>query len=489
MISSGGCVSADSTKKKRVRIVLLTCGFVIAAILLVLYLYYLNKQDVVTQFQQGQLRYAKSMSLFLGSHFQPVAEGMPDDIKRLLTDQAGLAIQSLGSKRLWIMDRKGTLLFHPTHEQMVPRNIYQKNESCIQCHKSFAHIEKILSGRQGTLEYQGGNTLRKIAAFTPMEFGSNTWIVVVDSEYGKVTAFAEKDFNRSLVIFGMGLIALILGSSWMIRSYRMKTDAEEEVKRLAEKQLLGEKIRESETLYRGIVETVPALILTADREGIVAFMNKNCERTIGLKSSQVIGKPLVSFLHPEDIPVVLDTLQRTLAGQHHSFEARVNREPGDSVVLGMEMVPIYEAGKITGVVASGREMTEQKRIEHALGLERSRFKSILDSMEDGVFIINRQHEIEYVNPAIEKEFGPVKGRKCYEYFCDLPGVCSLCRSDQIFAGKTLRGEWYSHSSGKAYDLLETPILNENGVLSKLSILHDNGKRQQTEGDVRSVQDI
>ena len=68
-------------------------------------------------------------------------------------------------------------------------------------------------------------------------------------------------------------------------------------------------------------------------------------------------------------------------------------------------------------------------------------------------------------------------------------VCSLCRSDQIFAGKTLRGEWVSHRSGKAYDLLETPILNENGVLSKLSILHDNGKREQTEEGITPVQDI
>ena len=62
------------------------------------------------------------------------------------------------------------------------------------------------------------------------------------------------------------------------------------------------------------METGRALFLTVDREGIVTFMNKNCERTIGLKASQVIGKPLVSFFHPEDIPVVLDTLQRTLGG-------------------------------------------------------------------------------------------------------------------------------------------------------------------------------
>ena len=482
-------MNTHSIKNKKIRIVLLTCGFLIATILLVYYLYHLNKQDVVSQFQQGQLRYAKSMALFLTSHFQPAAEGMPDDIKRLLNDQASLAIESLGSKRLWIIDRKGNLLFHPTHEQMVPRNIYQNNERCIQCHKSFAHVEKIVSGKQGTLDYQGGNSLRKIAAFTPMEFGGNTWMVVVDSEYGKVTAFAEKDFNRSSVILGMGFIALILGSSWMMRGYRMKTNVEEEARRWAEKQLLGEKIRESETFYRGIVETGRPLFLTVDREGIVTFMNKNCESTIGLKASQVIGKPLVSFFHPEDIPVVLDTLQRTVEGQLHSFQARINQERGDPVVLGMEMVPSYEDGKVTGVIASGRDVTEQKRIEHALQLERSRFKSILDSMEEGIFIINRQHEIEYINPAIEKEFGPVKGRKCYEYFCDLPGVCSLCRSDQIFAGKTLRGEWVSHRSGKAYDLLETPILNENGVLSKLSILHDNGKREQTEEGISPVQDI
>jgi len=36
-------------------------------------------------------------------------------------------------------------------------------------------------------------------------------MVVVDSEYRRVTAFAEKDFNRSSVILGIVFIALILG--------------------------------------------------------------------------------------------------------------------------------------------------------------------------------------------------------------------------------------------------------------------------------------
>jgi hypothetical protein len=165
-------VNAGSIKNKKAWIVVLTCGVVVVTILLVLYLYEVNKQDVISQFQQAQLRYAKSMVLLLGSHFQPATEGMPDDVKRFLTDEAGLAMQSLGSQRLWIMDWKGMLLFHPAHEEMVPRNIYQKNERCIHCHKSFSHIERIVSGRQETLDYQGGNSLRMIAGpfRTPQAF-------------------------------------------------------------------------------------------------------------------------------------------------------------------------------------------------------------------------------------------------------------------------------------------------------------------------------
>jgi hypothetical protein len=85
MISSGGSVNTDSIKNKKILIVLLTCEFVIVTIVLALYLYYVNRQDVVSQFQQEQLRYAKSMALFLGSQFQPGTERIPDGVKRFLT--------------------------------------------------------------------------------------------------------------------------------------------------------------------------------------------------------------------------------------------------------------------------------------------------------------------------------------------------------------------------------------------------------------------
>ena len=48
----------------------------------------------------------------------------------------------------------------------------------------------------------------------------------------------------------------------------------------------------------------------------------------------------------------------------------------------------------------------RKRAEEALRRGKDNVISILDAMEDGVYIVNQQYDIEYVNPALKKEFGP-----------------------------------------------------------------------------------
>ena len=50
------------------------------------------------------------------------------------------------------MDKDGKLLFPSEHREMVQRNIYQRDESCQQCHTSFDYAEKILKEKQGTVE-------------------------------------------------------------------------------------------------------------------------------------------------------------------------------------------------------------------------------------------------------------------------------------------------------------------------------------------------
>ncbi len=171
----------------------------------------------------------------------------------------------------------------------------------------------------------------------------------------------------------------------------------------------------------------------------------------------------------------------------------------DSVLLVALLLPILYLSvfrqsrlHISGLMRANEQLqtqiSERKQAEQALEVERNKLKGILDAMQDGVSIINQNYLIQYINPAIEKEFGPINGRKCYEYFHDRAEVCSWCKIFEVSAGKSIRWERYFPKTEKTYDLFDTPVINEGGTISKLAILRDITDRKRAEMALRESEE-
>ncbi len=131
-----------------------------------------------------------------------------------------------------------------------------------------------------------------------------------------------------------------------------------------------------------------------------------------------------------------------------------------------------------------REEDNRKQVEETLRIERDNLNNIFEAMEDGVYIVNQQYDIQYVNPVLIKEFGNYESRKCYEYFHDIKEVCPWCKNLEVFAGKTVRWEWYSIKNQRTYDLIDTLLKNPDGSISKLEIFRDITERKRTEDALR-----
>jgi PAS domain S-box-containing protein len=100
------------------------------------------------------------------------------------------------------------------------------------------------------------------------------------------------------------------------------------------------------------------------------------------------------------------------------------------------------------------------------------YTNILEGMNDGVFIIDSEFDIHYLNKAAERVFGLPEGKKCYEYFHKRDTPCFRCRIGAVFSGESVRRIRSSPHLEKSYEVFEARLTNVDGSYAKLGIVHD-----------------
>lgn len=289
--------------------------------------------------------------------------------------------------------------------------------------------------------------------------------------------------------------------------------------KLVVKELLSEKNKAQK--YLNVAEVI-FVVINADQK--ISLINKKGCKVLGYKEEEIIGKNWFDSFLPERIKNELKSVfEKLIAGDIESVEYYENpvliRSGEERIISWHNTVLRSEEGKIIATLGSGEDITERKRaeaeltkyredleelvmecteeiraankklqqeiIEHKqtkemLRSERDNLVNILDSMDDGVYIVNQQYDIEYVNLSLKKGFGPFEGIKCYKYFHNRKEVCPWCKNEDVFAGETVRWEWCSFKNHKTYDLIDIPLRKPDGSISKLEIFRDITERKAME---------
>ncbi|MBF0286536.1 MAG: response regulator [SAR324 cluster bacterium] len=197
------------------------------------------------------------------------------------------------------------------------------------------------------------------------------------------------------------------------------------------------------------------------------------------------GKYIHDIFPEADAAVFLNTIKQTVdTGKNQVLEYQITMPAGTRWYEGRTSLASQSMDRQSIIVWIARDITEHKRIEEVLQHERNRFMSILESMTDGVHIINQDYMIEYLNPVVIADLGPWTGQKCYEYFHELQTPCPWCSYPKVLSGETVCGEVQYARSAKIYDYVDTSFENIDGSISKLKIIHDITKRKQLEKELR-----
>lgn len=127
------------------------------------------------------------------------------------------------------------------------------------------------------------------------------------------------------------------------------------------------------------------LICIADFDGHFQYVNKAWEKTLGFSVDELRSRPFLSFVHPEDLERTIETYNCLMQGGIcASLENRYITKNGDYVWIGWKANVSMESRT---VFATARDITENKKAEHALkALIQSLDDIVIEMDEDGVYL-------------------------------------------------------------------------------------------------------
>jgi PAS domain S-box-containing protein len=193
-------------------------------------------------------------------------------------------------------------------------------------------------------------------------------------------AFLSSHAEREVVektegITSYGYILKNSGETVLIASVKMAF-------RLFEAKLNGkakeEKLRISARFFNHAID----MLCVAGFDGFFKVLNPSWERTLGWSTRELLEKPWIDFVHPDDKDSTGDIRSTLIDGREvYQFENRYVCKNGDVKWLSWNSFPYPEDGIMFGVA---RDITDKKQMEEALRTSEKTFKALFEKGPIGV---------------------------------------------------------------------------------------------------------
>jgi len=237
--------------------------------------------------------------------------------------------------------------------------------------------------------------------------------LTIDGKEFKTTNYRETEWKQSadIKVHDMKAGMLVVGyledrpasdEGPFLKGERLLIDAiAERLGRITERKKTAEALQRSEEHYRQLTENAGEAIFVV-QDGEIRFMNPKGSELSGYPTEEMVSKPFVKFIHPEDIDMVTDRYLKRLKGEPvpQIYDFRIIREDGGIRWGELNAVSISWKDR-PAVLCFMNDITERKQMEGALRESEQRYRTLFESAAQGILIVDaKTMKFKYANPAI-----------------------------------------------------------------------------------------
>lgn len=247
-------------------------------------------------------------------------------------------------------------------------------------------------------------------------------------------------------------------------------------------------IRENKERYQRMVNAVTTYTYSVEvKEGqaVSTWYGMGCLPVTGYNPEDYESDPNLwySMIYPEDRIVVERWGKEILSGHDiPPIEHRLIRRDGSVVWVRNTIVPCNdEEGRLIRYDGLVEDITERKEAEKALQDSKAKYAAIVEGFDGFIYICSENYDIEFMNERLIERTGyNAIGQRCYKTLHGLDEICQWCENEKIIRGEVVRREIRDSKDKRWYYIVNTPIHNQNGSISRMTMIQDITEKKENE---------
>jgi PAS domain S-box-containing protein len=168
-----------------------------------------------------------------------------------------------------------------------------------------------------------------------------------------------------------------------------------------------EALRESESLYRTILDNIQDVYYRSDKDGILTMVSSSMKTLLGYATHQeLIGYNIAEkfYVNPKEREIFLSRLYRDK--KVTDYEILLKKKDGTAVTVSTNSQLIYDAaGNVTGMEGVLRDISLRKQTEQALKESEQRYRNIVEDQTELICRFRPDGTYVFVNEAYCRYFG------------------------------------------------------------------------------------
>ena len=233
-----------------------------------------------------------------------------------------------------------------------------------------------------------------------------------------------------------------------------------------------EALRESELLFRSLVENISDLILNVDETCTFTYVSPKSREILGYAPEEMLGKTPCDFMVPEKADRVREEFTALFADPEPRvlFEWTMLHRDGSTVILDVSGTPVYDMiGDFTGYRVVCRDVTERVRAVKRVAQWKSFLYSVVNNVPSMVFVREVDgNTFVFSNRAAESFLGMTQeemaGKRAADLFPPEMAAFFADGGQEMLEMSAGREENVHLPTGESISMKKIPIFNSRGVL-------------------------